>query len=141
MALQMNEIPYPGKLATPSKRLTAAKTTETDLTGATLLYTTPPAGALLTKLAASQVGAVTLCLLKAYVVKPDAPTLPQFKRNRVMVAASALETALRQTIDFDWSDASPWKLEGGDKIYVALGVAQAAGVDFAAEIEEFVEAV
>lgn len=140
MTILTNEIPYPGKIATACVRLTAAKTTEADLTNAELLYTAPPEGALLTKLGALAVATNTACRIKAYLVKSTAPTVPRLKRSRLMLAATINETTAQVEVDFSWASDDPLKLAGGDKLYVALGSAQAGGVDVSAEVEEFVAA-
>ena len=132
-----NKIPYPQALNTAFAVCTTAKTTETDLTNAVLLYTAPTNGAIITKFLAHPRATVTACRLKVYVCKSSAPTTPYMITTKLMSAATVNETTAISPVDLGASESAPIKLAPGDLVYVAIGVSQSNGVIFVAEMEEF----
>ncbi len=132
-----NKIPYPQALNTAFAVCTAAKTTETDLTNAVLLYTAPSNGAIMTKLTANPRATVTASRLKVYICKSAAPTVPYLAIVRLMIAGTVNETTALLPTDLGVGESYPLKLAPGDLVYVSSGVALAGGIVFSAEIEEF----
>lgn len=138
MANVTNLIPYPQTALSADAVCTAAKTTETDLTNAVLLYTAPAnAPALVTRLTANPRATVTASRLKVYLCRAAAPTVPYFVREKLMAARTVNETTVGTEVDFGYTNEDPLKLGAGDLLYVATGVALAGGIVFHAEIEPF----
>lgn len=135
--LTKNKIPYPQALNTAFAVCTAAKTTETDLTNAVLLYTTPEYGAIITSFIAHARATVTATRLKVYVCKAAAPTVPFMRITKLMAAGTVNETTVLPPVDLGASETAPIKLAAGDLVYVAIGVTQSNGIVFCAEMEEF----
>lgn len=137
MPITTSKIPYPQAVNTAFAVCTAAKTTETDLTNAVLMYTAPTYGALITKFKASARATVTASRLKVYICKSTANTTPYMSITKLMAAGTVNETTAVTETDLGPTETAPIKLGGGDLVYVASGVALAGGIVFAAEIEEF----
>lgn len=137
MALKVNDIPYPQAIKTAQAICTAAKAGDANVTDAVMLYEAGDGGALITKITANPRATVTATRLAVYRVKPAAPAVAQLIRARTMAAANLSATAHIIETDLGWSDSVPLKCQAGDQIWVAIGVALAAGIVFDAEIEEF----
>ena len=61
--------------------------------------------------------------LKIYIAKSATPTVLALVKNKLMAATTVSETVEPAAIDFGYDDTAPLKLEAGDKLYVAGGVA------------------
>lgn len=121
------------------KTLTAAVTaaigglgTDT-VTGLQLLCTAGINGAIVSSVSAIPRATVTASSLVLYLVKSAAPAVYRPIDSVLMAAyTQAATTALPVTAFASISDATPMRLEAGDKLYVGSQVALAAGIAFTA---------
>jgi hypothetical protein len=137
--LRANRIPYTQGFSVKSAVTgAAAKTTETDLANAVLLYTAPSdAPAFCTELTVKPRQTCTAVRLKVYIVHAASSTVAHPKRSRLQLAATINETTIDQEVDFGWSDTTKLKLAPGDAIYVAQGATASSNFDWVGHFEEF----
>lgn len=115
---------------------TAAKTTMTDAANAVLLVTAGANGSLVTALTAIPRATVTATQLQLYVSNDGGTTL-HLNRTMLMPAYTLTQTTANVGVDFGCSDYSPLRLGPNDRLYVAIGVALAGGIEFNAAIQDF----
>lgn len=106
----------------------------TTVTGAQLVCTAGADGAIVTRLTAIPRATVTDASLVLFLVKSAAPTVYHLIDSERMAAHTvATTTAIPETVFGNISDASPLRLEAGDKLYVGSQVALASGIVFTAQ--------
>lgn len=104
------------------------------VTGAVLLATAGAEGAVVTSVNAIPRGTLTASSLILYLVKSATPAVYRPIDSVLMNGYSfAVTTAIPVTIFSSISDATPLRLEAGDKLYAASQVALAAGIIFNAK--------
>lgn len=103
------------------------------VTGAQLLVTAGANGAIVTSISAMPRATVTASSLMLFLVKASASTIYRPIDSVLMTAYTlAVTTAVPVTAFPLISDATPMRLEAGDKIYAGSQVALAAGISFTA---------
>jgi hypothetical protein len=101
------------------------------ITGAQLLVTAGSNGAIVSSITAMPRGTVTASSLVLFLVKSATPTIYRPIDSVLMPAYTlATTTAIPVTAFALISDATPLRLEAGDKLYVGSQVALAAGIVF-----------
>lgn len=136
MAVTPNKIIYPQAQKTAQAITTAAKTTYNDATNAVLLATAGANGSVLVRLTAIPRATVTDTQLQLYISKNSGTTLSLVNTAKMAGYTMAQTTAALQT-DFGYTAALPLRLESGDQLYVAAGVALAGGIVFTAEYQDY----
>lgn len=112
---------------------TAAKTTYADAANAVLLCDAGANGSLLKALSAMPLATVTASKLMLFV-SHDAGTTLHLIDSILMTAHTVAVTTATQVTTF--TGFSEIRLAAGDKLYVASGVALAAGIVFQGQIED-----
>lgn len=108
------------------------------VTGAQLLVTAGAEGAVLTSVVAMPRASASPSSLILYLVKSGTPTIYRPIDSVLMTSYTfAVTTAIPLTTFALISDATPLRLEAGDKIYAASQVALAAGIVFTARWMDF----
>jgi hypothetical protein len=103
------------------------------VTGLQLLVTAGANGAIVSSISAMPRGTVTASSLMLFLVKSSAPAVYRPIDSVLMTAYTlAATTAVPVTAFPLISDATPMRLEAGDKIYAGSQVALAAGISFTA---------
>ena len=132
---------YAQKARTAFAICTVAKTTYSDITGAVLLATAGADGMVLRGLRARPRANVTATQLQLYLTKNgDTSNASPVLIDTVLGWSGGYTLSQVSQIpaaDFGYSSAAPRKLEAGDKLFVAIGVALAGGIVFEAEVEDF----
>lgn len=116
-------------------RATAAKTNLTDNTNAVLVYTAPAEGAIVASLSALALGTFTDTVLMAFT-SPDGTNL-HLKGAVKATGATVNTTNASAEFDLGPSETAPWRLAGGERLYVAASVTLAAGWAFSGDVEAF----
>lgn len=108
------------------------------VTGAQLLVTAGINGAIVTSITAMPRATVTASSLVLFLVKASAPTIYR-PIDSVLLSGYTLAatTAIPVTAFASISDATPMRLEAGDKLYAGSQVALAAGIVFTARWMDF----
>lgn len=108
------------------------------VTGAQLLVTAGTNGAIVTSISAVPRATVTASSLILFLVKASTPTIYRPIDSVLMSAYTlAVTSAIPVTAFASISDATPMRLEAGDKIYAGSQVALAAGIVFTARWMDF----
>jgi hypothetical protein len=116
---------------------TAAATLTDTPSNTVLLVTAGSNGAILTRLTAIPRVTVTASSLVLFLSK-DGGTTQRLLDSELMAAHSvAATTAIPETTFVAYGEASPLRLEAGDKLYVGSQVAAAGGIVFRAEFTDF----
>ena len=139
MAVTANSIITPQTPKSAQAVCTAQKVTTTlnDNSNTVLLLTAGPNGCRLTKLVATPRATVsaTGCLV---FTSPDGTAM--YLKDSASMAAQTIPTPITAAVtrnDFAYSDANPMILGPNERVYVAISVALAAGVVFAAEYADY----
>jgi hypothetical protein len=134
-----NTAPFTQTKKTATAVLTAAKTTYNDTTNAVLLYTAGAEGDLIRRITAVPRATVSASQLMLFRSLDGGVTLT-FDRAVVMPASNVAATTAVVPTDFGVDFSKPMSLAGGatpERLYVATGVALAAGIVVTAEGEAF----
>jgi hypothetical protein len=119
---------------------TAVATLATDTpTNTSLIGTAGLDGALLTSLVAVPRATVTATALYFFIRKStDAAGVRRLIHTELMAAHTVATTTKVPETVFDFiTEATPFRLEAGDEIYVGAGVALAGGINFVAQWTDF----
>ena len=121
--------------------LSATVTGVDDLTDApanTVLLATADAveGALLTNLTAIPRATVTASSLHLFISK-DGGTTKKLLNSVLMGAHTVAATTAVPVTNFNYSEASSFRLEAGDELYVGSAVALTGGIQFTAQWTDF----
>ena len=133
---------FPQFMRLPGCVATAAKTTYNDSANAVLLDTAGANGTAYVHIAAVPRGTITLTQVQLYR-SPDGGTTMYLIATGVLSAYTMAQTtqapicALAHIDGSSISDANPLRTASGDRLYVAIGVACAAGVVFVAQALDF----
>lgn len=99
------------------------------VTGAQLVATAGPNGALVTRISAIPRATVTASSLVLFLVKSSAPTVFNLIDSELMNAYTlAATTAIPETTFGNITQETPLRLEAGDTLHVGSQVALAAGI-------------
>lgn len=113
---------------------TAASVVTSDAATNTVLLATADAdGAILTKVRAIPRATVTATALYLFVSKDSGTTLRLISSALMPAYTISAAVAIPVTFFTNISEASPIRLEAGDKLYCSVGVALASGIVFTAE--------
>lgn len=129
MAVSQNKVVTPQGLITGQAICTAAKTTYNDAANAVKVLTFGLNGGLLFSLRALPRGTVTLTQLQAYRSSDGGVTLQLFDLIQ-MAAYTMTQTTAPVKTDFGYGESVPLRFKPSEEIWVAIGVALAAGVVF-----------
>lgn len=131
------EAPFTQAAATGSCVCTAAKTTYNDAANAVLLFEAGAEGARVTRVWAIPRATVTATQLQLYVSYDGGTTL-HFLDSELMAAYTMAATTKAPATDLPRATVSqPMRLPANARLYAAIGVALAGGVEFHAEAENF----
>lgn len=133
MAVTPNSIVTPQAVKSAAAVCTSANTDYTDAAAnAVKLVTAGPNGARLTRLQAIPRATVTASQLQLFRSTDGGATRRLFRTHLLPAQTMSATTEMALT-DFGYSDANPLLLSADEEIYVATGVATAAGICFTAE--------
>lgn len=118
-------------------KATAAKTTFTDATNAVLMLTAGAEGALVTSCLARALATLSGATVYYCFISRDAGTTLALKAAILVSADTVSTTDAPLATDMGPSEDAPWKLGPGDILYCAISVANATGVQFVGEYEDF----
>jgi hypothetical protein len=125
-------------------RATAAKTTFTDATNAVRVkvggtdWEVPPEGAILNRAQVRCLGAGSIPATACYLfTSSDDGTTLSLKSAATFAAQTVSTAAASATVDLLASFDEPIQLSAGEWVYVAIGVALAAGFQFEGSFEAF----
>lgn len=114
---------------------TAAKTTYNDATNAVLLCTAGEQGSLVSLLRATPRATVAATQLQLYISIDGGTTLSLIQTE--LLAAYTIATNTKNfSVDFGFADAAPLRLGPNERLYAAIGVAVAGGVQFVASLQD-----
>jgi len=129
--------PFAQTPQTASAVVTGAATLTDTPVNTVLLMTAGIDGAIVTNLSAIPRGTVTASSLVLFVSK-DNGTTQRLKNSKLMSAyTTGTTTAVPVTAFSEYSEVTPLRLAGGDRLYVGSQVAQAAGIVFNVEYTDF----
>lgn len=138
-----NTAVFPQAMQTAVAVCTAAKTTYNDTTNAVLLLTAAANGSEVTSLSAVPRATVTATQLQLYLSR-DAGTTLALLGTELMGAYTMAQTSKATPTYFlhpgngmPIADANPLRLGPNDRLYVAIGVALAGGIQFAAGARDY----
>jgi len=101
------------------------------------MFTTGSKGGILTRLTVLPRGTCTATSLLLFTSK-DAGTTKKYKDSETLAAQTAGVSGRNDEVVFgNYSEARPGRLGPNVEVYVGLGVAQTAGVDFSYEYSDF----
>lgn len=112
---------------------TAAKATYNDITNAVLLCTGRANGSILKSLSAMPNATVTASKLMLFIVDVTGTIVTQIDSALMGAYTMAATTLTPVTTFVGFSEVG---LEAGEKLYVATGVAWAAGIAFSGQVED-----
>lgn len=128
------------KTATAASVATAAGITTDTATNTTLLMTAGLDGALLTRLTVLPRSTVTATAVYLLISKDNGTTQRLIDSTTVaqQTLAATQTTGITTTTFTTYSEATPLRLQAGDRLYVGMGTSQAAGtLVFKAEYTDF----
>ena len=137
-----NTAVFPQTPTTAVAVCTAACTTYSDTSNKVLLYTAGANGGEICHLSAIPRATVTATQLQLYLSK-DSGTTMSLVSTSLMAAYTMAQTTVcsgTQILHGDGSaitEANPLRLAAADRLYVAIGVALAGGVEFIAEGRDY----
>jgi hypothetical protein len=112
---------------------TAANTAYGDApAGAALIFAAGPTGARVTRVTAVTRASLTATECQLFRDHDGTGTVKRFFASRLMPAVTVSPSTAQAAVDFGYSDGSPLLLGAGEKLYGAIGQAQ-AGVVFCVE--------
>ena len=119
--------------------LTGANSIGSDTPVSVYLGTAGPEGALLTRLAATPRATVSATGLYLFIRKATDPANVRHLKDSELMPAYSLTatTAIPETTFSNYNEGTPWRLEAGDELYVGIGVLNASGIKFSAELTDF----
>jgi hypothetical protein len=137
MAVTPNSLVTTQGVGTAQAVCTAAKTAPySGTTNTVLLFTAGANGSLVKKLKAIPRDTVTATQCQLYLSKDSGVTM-SLLNMATMAAYTAAATTSPTPTDFGYTAADPLRLSATDRLYVAIGVALANGIQFIAETEDF----
>jgi hypothetical protein len=123
MAVTANSIVTPQLPRAQTAICTTANTTYTDTpTNTAALWTAGENGSRITKLYAIPRATVTLTQLQVYRAPDGVGTIKYLFASKAMAAYTMAATTEVPTTDFGYSEDNPLILDGGEILYVAIGV-------------------
>jgi hypothetical protein len=122
-------------LKTKTAICVVAKTTYTDVVNAVKLMDAGPNGSILYGLTAIPRMTVTACQLQLYR-SPDAGVTLNLIATALMTAYTMAPTTQAPQTPFGYSETAGLRLEIGDSLWVATGVAFASGIAFDGAAED-----
>lgn len=127
------------KTNTATVSTAVASIATTTPTNTSLIATAGLEGALLTKVTAIPLATVTATALYLFLRKStDAANVRRLLHSELMAAQTVgTTTKVAETNFDDVSEATPYRLEAGDELYVGAGVALASGITFQAQWTDF----
>lgn len=99
------------------------------------LLTAGPEGAIVTSISAMPRGDTTASNLMLFLSKDG--TTKHLLASRLLKAHSVTSTTEIPSLDFDYTEIEPLRLEAGDKLFVGSAVALAAGYSFVAQSTDY----
>lgn len=127
MTVTANSIVTPQTIVSGSALATGANSNYATPANAVQLLAAQSNGARITSITALALATVTATELQLF--KYDGTTY-KFIKSVLMSAYTVAQTTGQTQVDFGYSDANPLFLAPTDQLYVAIGVALAAGVRF-----------
>lgn len=101
-------------------------------TGAALIFAAGPNGARVTRVTAVTRASLTATECQLFRDHDGTGTVKRFFASRLMPAVTVSPSTAQAAVDFGYSDSAPLLLGAGEKLYGAIGQAQ-AGVVFCVE--------
>lgn len=135
MPVAQNKVVTAQGLNTGQAVCTAAKSTYNDAANAVLLYTAGANGSVVYSVRALPRATVTATQLQLYRSSDAGVTLLLFDLA-LMAAYTMAQTTSTPKNDFGYTETAPLRLEAGERIYAAIGVALAGGIVFDAMGED-----
>jgi hypothetical protein len=137
MPVSQNKVVTSQGLNTGQAVCTAAKTTYNDAANSVLLFTAGANGAIVYSIKAIPRATVTATQLQLYKSSDAGVTLSLFDLALMAAYTMAQITApVPAKTDFGYAEATPLRLEPGERIYCGIGVALAGGIVFDAMGED-----
>lgn len=127
---------YSTALENIAARATAAKTTMTDVTNAVLAFTAGNEGAIVNTLYARALGTVSTDTVCYAFTSSDSGTTLHLKGAAKITAATVSASVPPVAADLGATFDEPWELKASERLYVAIGVALTAGIEFEGSAEQ-----
>lgn len=128
---------YSTSVANIAARATAAKTTMTDGANAVLALTAGAEGAIVNGLNARALGTVSTDTVCYAFTSADAGTTLHLKAAVKIAAATVSASVPPVPVSLGPTFDAPWELAASERLYIAIGVALTAGVEFEGSAEQF----
>lgn len=125
---------------TPKTAVAVCATAVTGLTGLSptntvQLMTAGAEGAIVTRLRAIPRATVTATALYLFLSKDG--TDKYLILTKLLPAVTVDSTSDNPSVDFDFSETEPLRLEAGDQLFVGIGVSVGGGIAFSTQFSDF----
>jgi len=131
-----NKAVFPQSITMGTAVCTAAKTTYGDAANAVLLLTMGADGGEVTEVRATPRATCTATMLQLYLSLDGGTTLSLFETS-LLPATTVSSTAAITVGTFAAREGQPYRLPANARLYAAIGVALAGGVQFVAQGRNF----